>query len=496
MVANFAAGGAAINQLARVAGAELDVVPLDARPSHRRLHAGAGDGRDGLPRRCRRRLSTRSPPDFDLLCFGEMGIGNTTAAAAIAAALFGGGAARLGGRGTGVDDAGLTRKRAAIEAGARPPCRGARRPAASCCGTRRARTRGDPRRHARRPPCGASRCCSTASSAPPPRPPLAGCDPAALDHCHRRPLSRPNPAIAACSKRSACRRCSISACGWAKPPAPRSPCRSSARRWPATTAWRLSRSAGCVGPGVTPRGLVAALLLLTRLPVGRLRAAPPGEGVWAFPMVGALVGGLGGAAFWAARALGLPVPLASILVPRRPGAGDGRPARGRGRRHRRCVRRPRHPGAAARDHARQPDRQLRCARAAAGAGHPRPAIAAIGRPRGSCGGAGGERRGRARGDAGTAAVAAAGAAGRACRLARAALARRHRPRTRDRGPRRLRPAAAGTGGGHAGARRRGRIGFSALARRLLGGHTGDVLGACEQAAECAILSLLAAALAR
>jgi adenosylcobinamide-GDP ribazoletransferase len=29
----------------------------------------------------------------------------------------------------------------------------------------------------------------------------------------------------------------------------------------------------------------------------------------------------------------------------------------------------------------------------------------------------------------------------------------------------------------------------------VGGHTGDVLGACEQAAECAILSLLAAALA-
>jgi nicotinate-nucleotide--dimethylbenzimidazole phosphoribosyltransferase len=53
----------------------------------------------------------------DLLCLGEMGIGNTTAAAAIAAALFGGDGARWAGRGTGIDDAGLARKRAAIDAG-------------------------------------------------------------------------------------------------------------------------------------------------------------------------------------------------------------------------------------------------------------------------------------------------------------------------------------------------------------------------------------------
>ena len=52
----------------------------------------------------------------DLLALGEMGIGNTTAAAAIAAALFGGGAARWCGLGTGVDPAGLARKRAAVDA--------------------------------------------------------------------------------------------------------------------------------------------------------------------------------------------------------------------------------------------------------------------------------------------------------------------------------------------------------------------------------------------
>ncbi|MCA3623522.1 MAG: nicotinate-nucleotide--dimethylbenzimidazole phosphoribosyltransferase [Methylobacterium sp.] len=53
----------------------------------------------------------------DLLCVGEMGIGNTTAAAAIHAALYGGPVATWVGRGTGVDDAGHARKVAAVEAG-------------------------------------------------------------------------------------------------------------------------------------------------------------------------------------------------------------------------------------------------------------------------------------------------------------------------------------------------------------------------------------------
>ncbi len=57
----------------------------------------------------------RSPSDADLVCLGEMGIGNTTAASAIAAALFGGGAGRWAGRGTGVDDDGLARKRDVID---------------------------------------------------------------------------------------------------------------------------------------------------------------------------------------------------------------------------------------------------------------------------------------------------------------------------------------------------------------------------------------------
>ena len=54
--------------------------------------------------------------DCDLLVLGEMGIGNTTAAAAVATALVGGDPSDWVGRGTGVDDAGLDRKRAAVAA--------------------------------------------------------------------------------------------------------------------------------------------------------------------------------------------------------------------------------------------------------------------------------------------------------------------------------------------------------------------------------------------
>jgi nicotinate-nucleotide--dimethylbenzimidazole phosphoribosyltransferase len=114
MVGNFAAGGAAINQLARIAGAELAVVPLDLdKPTADITRApamseaaflqavAAGAGAVGR--------------NTDLLCLGEMGIGNTTVAAALCAGLFGGGGAAWVGRGTGIDDAGLARKAAAVD---------------------------------------------------------------------------------------------------------------------------------------------------------------------------------------------------------------------------------------------------------------------------------------------------------------------------------------------------------------------------------------------
>lgn len=53
--------------------------------------------------------------DCDLLVLGELGIGNTTAAAAVAAAFAGGEAAVWVGRGTGIDDDGLERKRVAVQ---------------------------------------------------------------------------------------------------------------------------------------------------------------------------------------------------------------------------------------------------------------------------------------------------------------------------------------------------------------------------------------------
>lgn len=116
MVANFASGGAAINQLARAAGAELKVVPLD-------IDLPTGDFTRGVAMSEPEFLTAVStgfdavPDNCDLLCLGEMGIGNTTTAAALAAALFGGDGARWVGRGTGVDDAGLQRKAKAVDAG-------------------------------------------------------------------------------------------------------------------------------------------------------------------------------------------------------------------------------------------------------------------------------------------------------------------------------------------------------------------------------------------
>lgn len=116
MVANFAAGGAAINQLAKTFGATLDVVPLELeRPTQDFTTAPAMDPDEFI-----HAVQTgwaAVDPTADLLVTGEMGIGNTTAAAAIAAALFDDGAEAWVGRGTGVDDAGLAQKRAVVTAG-------------------------------------------------------------------------------------------------------------------------------------------------------------------------------------------------------------------------------------------------------------------------------------------------------------------------------------------------------------------------------------------
>ncbi|MCR4269520.1 nicotinate-nucleotide--dimethylbenzimidazole phosphoribosyltransferase, partial [Nitratireductor sp. ZSWI3] len=114
MVANFAAGGAAINQLARQAGATLTVTPLDIdRPTEDFTQAPALDEEGFL--RAVQAGHDAVPAGADLVVLGEMGIGNTTAAAAVAAGLFGGTGAEWVGRGTGVDDAGLARKAQVVD---------------------------------------------------------------------------------------------------------------------------------------------------------------------------------------------------------------------------------------------------------------------------------------------------------------------------------------------------------------------------------------------
>jgi nicotinate-nucleotide--dimethylbenzimidazole phosphoribosyltransferase len=116
MVANFQAGGAAINQLAELAGARLDVVAIALdRPTADFTTGPAMDAADFSEALAAgwRAVDART----DLLVTGEMGIGNTTAAAALAHALYGGAAEDWTGRGTGVDDAGLAAKSAAVAAG-------------------------------------------------------------------------------------------------------------------------------------------------------------------------------------------------------------------------------------------------------------------------------------------------------------------------------------------------------------------------------------------
>jgi nicotinate-nucleotide--dimethylbenzimidazole phosphoribosyltransferase len=116
MVANFEAGGAAINQLAQAAGARLDVHALElGRPTddftqgpamdHAEVVTALAAGWDAVRR------------DADLLVVGEMGIGNTTPAAAIGCALLGGDAAGWTGRGTGVEGAALANKIRVVAAG-------------------------------------------------------------------------------------------------------------------------------------------------------------------------------------------------------------------------------------------------------------------------------------------------------------------------------------------------------------------------------------------
>jgi nicotinate-nucleotide--dimethylbenzimidazole phosphoribosyltransferase len=142
MVQNFLAGGAAINVLARQAGARVVVVDvgvateLDAAPGleGRKIRAATGNLAHEpamVIDEARRALDVGADVAARLvaegaacLVTGDMGIGNTTPSAALVAAFTGRGADEVTGRGTGIDDPTLARKVAAVAAGlARSPRR-------------------------------------------------------------------------------------------------------------------------------------------------------------------------------------------------------------------------------------------------------------------------------------------------------------------------------------------------------------------------------------
>jgi nicotinate-nucleotide--dimethylbenzimidazole phosphoribosyltransferase len=114
MVANFASGGAAINQLCKAYGATLRVIELELdKPTADFTAAPAMSAAE-----CAAALELGAKavePGHDLLLLGEMGIGNTTSAAALSAALFGGEGALWVGPGTGVDAAGVRRKAQVVD---------------------------------------------------------------------------------------------------------------------------------------------------------------------------------------------------------------------------------------------------------------------------------------------------------------------------------------------------------------------------------------------
>ncbi|MFQ3788405.1 nicotinate-nucleotide--dimethylbenzimidazole phosphoribosyltransferase [Halomonas sp. A29] len=132
MVANFAAGGAAINVFARQIGARLEVVDVGVKG------VAEGEGvvidkiRPGTANFAREDAMSRAEAERAIevgiraatrshhagcrcLIVGEMGIANTTASSAVLAALSGLPASRLVGLGTGIEPARLAHKAAVIE---------------------------------------------------------------------------------------------------------------------------------------------------------------------------------------------------------------------------------------------------------------------------------------------------------------------------------------------------------------------------------------------
>lgn len=136
MITNFLQGGAAICVLARAMEASLHIVdagvspapvpawsvsktffPRATRAGTRSFIEGAAmthDEYESAVEAGREQVELAARDGIRILAIGEMGIGNTTSAAALCCALLNADPALIVGRGTGVDDSGLDRKRSAV----------------------------------------------------------------------------------------------------------------------------------------------------------------------------------------------------------------------------------------------------------------------------------------------------------------------------------------------------------------------------------------------
>jgi len=133
MVQNFLHGGAAINALARTAGARVVVVDMGVAaelPPHaglisRKIGLGTANIARSPAMSQEQALQSvlagaevvldESRKGLDVVALGDMGIGNTTPSAAVACAILGTAPEAIVGRGTGVDEAGLLRKRRVVQ---------------------------------------------------------------------------------------------------------------------------------------------------------------------------------------------------------------------------------------------------------------------------------------------------------------------------------------------------------------------------------------------
>lgn len=114
LVSQIRQGHAAINQLAKTANAELRVIPVhDFEKTGNFCHEPAMNETDFLEA-----VATgynAVTPNIDLLCLGEVGIGNTTVAATLSAALFGGNGMQWVSKGSSQDPEHLRNKQQAVD---------------------------------------------------------------------------------------------------------------------------------------------------------------------------------------------------------------------------------------------------------------------------------------------------------------------------------------------------------------------------------------------